>query len=140
MDTVFITEHALEKNMDDSKLLDVRESWYEAFFSGNTRVMDEIEAESFLVVNEHGVQTKREQLHDISVAREAGQWFPVGSRKQDTSLAVRRSGSCAVISGSGLTLVGGRSEKDSVLFSEVWCNATGAWQVLHLHYMVASNG
>jgi len=101
--------------------------------------MEEIEAESFIVVNEFGTQTKREQLSAIAAAQTAGQWFPSGTRKQDSSIHIQQHGSFSVVSGEGLTLIGGSQKKAPVVFSEVWGNTAGTWQVFHLHYTSIRN-
>jgi len=127
-------------NMDSRSLLEAREIWYQAFFSGNTQLMEDIEAESFLVINEHGTQTKKEQLGAIALALSAGQWFPSGASKQDSSINIQQHGGFCVVSGKGRTLIGGSIKKAPVFFSEVWGHAAGSWQVLHLHYTPAQNG
>ena len=124
----------------DSSLLKARENWYQAFFSGNTQLMEEIEAESFLVLNEYGAQTKQEQLSGIASALRAGKWFPSGTSKQDSSIHIQENESFSVVSGKGLTLIAGNLKKAPIFFSEVWCNTAGSWKVLHLHYTSVKNG
>jgi hypothetical protein len=128
------------QDRDTSSLVDIRESWYQAFFSGDTQFMDGVEAQAFLVVNGHGIQTKQEQLAGIASACSAGRWFPRGTRKHDFSVAIQHHGNLCIVSGKGVTLIGGHHEKSPVFFSELWSDAAGSWQVLHLHYSPASEG
>ncbi len=122
--------------MDCKDLLNTRANWYEAFFSGNTKHMSEIEADSFLVVSEFGSETKKEQLQGIAAAVNAGQWFPLNTKKHDISVVAETHGNISVVSGHSQTMVGDLN-KGSVFFSEVWCKSGNAWQVLHLHYTPA---
>lgn len=124
--------------MDNLTLHATRERWYEAFFAGDITIMGRLEAETFRVVNAHGTQTKREQLDGIVAAVAAGQWFLPGTRKQDSDVVIQTVRDLSIISGQGLTLVGGTREMAPVRFSEIWQERGGEWQVLHLHYSVAA--
>lgn len=124
--------------MDNMNLQTTRERWYEAFFAGDITVMDRLEADIFRVVNAHGTQTKREQLDGILAAVAAGQWFPPGTCKQDSDVVTQTVKDLSIISGQGLTLVGGAREMTPIRFSEVWHQHGSEWQVLHLHYSVTA--
>lgn len=118
------------KNLD---LLSTREDWYAAFFAGDTDFMATVEADSFCVVHASGVQSKWEQLHGISRAVQADQWFPDSACKQDASLSLQNHGEFAVLSGQSHTLIDD-VRQGSVFFSELWRRNDDDWQVMHLHY------
>jgi ketosteroid isomerase-like protein len=119
--------------MEHLDLLNTRENWYSAFFAGDTDAMAHIEADSFCVVHESGVQSKWEQLHGISRAVLADQWFPTSVRKQDATLSLQNHGEFAVVSGQSHTLIDDE-RLASVYFSELWRKHAQDWKVMHLHY------
>lgn len=122
--------------MDNIDLLNTRENWYAAFFAGDTDFMASVEADSFCVVHASGVQSKWEQLHGISRAVQAEQWFPSNACKQDATLSLQNHGEFVVVSGQSHTLID-NEKLASVFFSELWRKQEQDWQVMHLHYTPA---
>ena len=123
--------------MDNLNLLNTREDWYAAFFSGDTDFMSSVQADSFNVVHASGVQSKWEQLHGISLAVQADLWFPDTAHKQDASLSLQYHGEFAVVSGQSQTLIGDLL-LSSVFFSELWHKTPHEWQLMHLHFTPVS--
>jgi hypothetical protein len=117
----------------EDQLIQVRAAWYQAFIAGDTGTLDRIEADSFFVVNESGIQGKRAQLQGIAHAVQAGDWFPEGSRTEDQHLDVLPHGELALVRGRGRT-VSGDAEAPSIFFTELWQRQGDAWRVASLHY------
>ena len=114
-------------------LLSIRDSWYDAYFSGDIDTLKNLEAKDFVFVSSDGVE-KNENRYDLLLRRvESGKWFKPGTIKKDYTVEVKILGeACAFITGTSETYIGEKG-LGKVSFSEVWCKDNGNWYVESLH-------
>ncbi|WP_083003214.1 DUF4440 domain-containing protein [Halomonas sp. GT] len=125
--------------MNREGLKQAREHWYAAYFAGDIEYLVQVQADSFTVATERGVQSKKSQIDAIALAKRNGSWFPQGGEKQDTELSFQESnGSITTVTGKGVTLTG-ESKGPVVAFIETWEWKGSAWQVVSLSYGAARN-
>lgn len=117
----------------EEALLAARECWLTAYASGDVATLELIESVQFSVTNEHGTQSKQEQLAGIAAAVNAKTWFPSGTKTRDEKREVHIQGNTALIRGFGCTITP-RCTLPTIAFTEVWQQVGNAWQALHLHY------
>jgi len=116
-----------------SDLLEVRDSWYRAFYAGDTVEMSKFEADDFFVSSESGRQTKTEQLMSINDSVAEGSWFSVVPSRKEYHVSQVSIPDGVIVSGVGHTIVG----VDIVtkhMFTEVWVMSSMNWCIKALHY------
>lgn len=119
--------------MNREDLKQARDHWYSAYFAGEVEHLIRIQADTFRVTSERGVQSKKCQIAAINLAKRNGDWFPQGGHKCDIELSIRFSGSSATITGRGFT-ISGETKGPVVEFTETWEWDGVAWQVISLSY------
>jgi len=135
-----LAQGAKEKDARRDKLLAARDTWYAAFYGGDTDAMDKVEAKEFVVIGERAGQTriltKEEQLKGIKKAVEDKKWFPKGMSQGTEDLQIRFEGNLAVITGRGWTKASDQKKppKERAALTEVWVERDHRWTVLHLHF------
>ncbi|KAA0011948.1 nuclear transport factor 2 family protein [Billgrantia pellis] len=116
-----------------TRLLETRQQWYAAYLDGNVGLMDQIECDDFIVVNDHGLQEKMDQLGYVADAVGANRWYARGSRAEDITLKLVPLGDVVSIHGMG-QVVGDVKQRAPLFYSELWRKIDGHWRVLSLHY------
>lgn len=118
----------------DKNLSSIRQQWYEAYVSGNTKSLEKIESSEFIVLGPCGIEDRAERLANISKAVAEKRWIPNGSHAQDERVDYHSvSNDVILVYGLG-RIVTPRGQAASVFFTELWKYEALGWQVVHLHY------
>jgi len=114
-------------------LLDRRNSWYQAYFSGDIEALKELESTDFIFVSSDGVEHSENRYEILQGRLDRDDWFEPGTRIVDSTITVKELGDhCAFISGLSETYVDDKGLGE-VSFSEVWCKRNDRWLVESLH-------
>lgn len=122
---------------DDRKQIQTaRDQWLKAFYAGDTKTMDRLETDEFIVIAGEIVSDKEQQLVSIKKAADEGRGFPEGIAGVDIDVKTRfPSKDVAILSGH----VGNKrpeEEEPRMKFAvtEVWQRTDKGWRVAHLHF------
>jgi ketosteroid isomerase-like protein len=125
-----------QKDPREEKLLAVRQTWYDAYYRGDTEELARIEEQDFLVIFHPGIRTRDEQLAGIRIREAEKKGFPKGTTNVSELLRVRFYGNTAIVTGRGWTKFPDQKDvpKERLAFTEVWVHRDGEWKVVHLHF------
>jgi hypothetical protein len=121
-----------------------RESYYAAYYRGDTEAMSKFEDHDIAVIHDRTPKPQSGEAWraDIRKLVEAKQWNPKRMIGESVRLTVRLGKSGASVVGIGLVETpapvgtgdsGGTPRKEYKAFSETWIEADGRWKLVQLH-------
>jgi len=121
---------------EEKEILKLRSEWYDAYFRGDTAVMERIETSDIVVISDRGIGAKREYA-TVQKAVKENRWMAPGTSKVDVELTIRMQGDVAIVHSLSWTKIPGQVEKppeNKTASTEVWVKRDGRWRVMHLQY------
>jgi ketosteroid isomerase-like protein len=121
---------------DRMQIQTARDLWLKAFFGGDTKTLDRLETDEFIVITRDIVSDKKNQLEGIKAAADAGNGFPQGITGVDIDVKTHfPSKDVAIVSGHvGNKLPGDEQPSMKFAVTEVWQRTDQGWGVAHLHF------
>lgn len=117
---------------DLSDIKKTREHWYNAYFKGDTDVLEKIEASDFYVTSPKGKEDRGTRYDTIKQAIETGKWFKTSITLEEDALEYLLNDRKAMVLGHGRTLENGAPLLE-MQFEEKWVKSKTGWQVQALH-------
>ena len=109
-------------------VIDAHNAWFEAFDHGDLDAIDRIETDDFVLVNVDRIVGKQQQIQNIRAGFGGGIEMTRVVGVHSFSLI----GNAAVVIGVGYS--SSQEGGASFLFTEVWVQSNGRWQVRSAHF------
>lgn len=88
---------------EQSRIAELRDEWYSAYFRGDTATLDRIEADDFVVIDPSGqVETTEGRYAGIQERVKENQWFASGTTRGPEQVEFRSYGEVMLVYGSSL--------------------------------------
>ena len=112
----------------EEAILNAHNAWFAAFDRGDVDAIDRMETDDFVLVNRDRIVDKRQQLENIRTGLGGGTEMTRVTGVHSFSLI----GDAAVL--TGLAYSSSQAGGESFLFSEVWVQREGRWQIRLAHF------
>lgn len=116
---------------DLSDIKKIREHWHQAYFKGDTDILEQIEASDFYVRSPSGKEERTNRYNNIKQAILNGQWFKTDITLEEDALKYLLNDRKAKVLGHGRTLENGAIREMD--FEENWVKSKSGWQLQALH-------
>lgn len=113
------------------ELRDTRERWFDAYYQGDVKKLERIEAEGFTCISERGVEAQNERYNAITKAVAAGKWYKNGSKEDLETDFLPNGDSCQVYGTAHI--YSGTDIIATVRFSEYWIKQRSDWLIQGLN-------
>ncbi len=107
----------------------MRKEWYNAFYSGDTEMLDYLEADWFISTNGQKIIYKKHQLRKIDMR--SGDALPIVERCE-SDVVIRSFKGIACV--SGRAVIKQADESILIAFIENWIKINGGWKIQFISY------